>query len=80
MSGTNEWGQMRPFQLGLDRALNRRFVYLVFDFDIMQKRPVYQALRRLRGFLDRRGAIVSIIYLRATVEDAFQHRCGEIYA
>jgi hypothetical protein len=44
-------------------ALNGRTVYLVFDSDVMVKRAVYGALRRLAGFLAYRGAIVRPVYL-----------------
>ena len=44
-------------------ALNGRIVYLVFDSDVMTKRTVYGALRRLAGFLAYRGALVRPVYL-----------------
>lgn len=46
-----------------DVALNGRKVYLVFDSDILEKMPVYQALARLREWLKSKGADVWIIYL-----------------
>lgn len=46
-------------------ALNGRVVYLVFDSDVMVKRAVYGALRRLAGFLAYRGATVRPVYLPA---------------
>ena len=61
--GSNEWGGKCALPDWDSIALNGRVIYLVFDSDIMQKRPVYEALRRLRDFLDRRGAKVSIINL-----------------
>jgi hypothetical protein len=47
-------------------ALNEREVYVCFDSDVMEKPPVAQALKRLRGFLERRGAKVKVIYLPPT--------------
>jgi len=44
-------------------ALKARRIYLVFDSDIMEKAPVYQALSRLKAFLAHRGADVWVIYL-----------------
>lgn len=40
-----------------------RLVYICFDSDVMQKREVRMALKRLKSFLTRRGADVRIIYL-----------------
>jgi hypothetical protein len=40
-----------------------RRVLLVFDSDVMQKPAVYLALRRLKTFLESRGAVVRAIYL-----------------
>jgi len=37
-------------------ALNKREVYIVFDSDVMEKRPVHFALERLKPFLESRGA------------------------
>lgn len=44
-------------------ALNGRVVYVVFDSDVMTKSGVYQALVRLRAFLQSRHANVHLIYL-----------------
>jgi Domain of unknown function (DUF3854) len=44
-------------------ALNGRIVYLAFDSDILQKVSVHKALKRLKAFLELRGAHVKIIYL-----------------
>ncbi|HEY8598325.1 MAG TPA: DUF3854 domain-containing protein, partial [Thermomicrobiales bacterium] len=44
-------------------ALNDREVNLVFDSDVMAKRSVYAALRRIAGFLQYKGARVRFIYL-----------------
>jgi len=46
-------------------ALNTREVDLVFDSDVMTKRSVYAALRRIAGFLQYKGARVRFIYLPA---------------
>ncbi len=40
-----------------------RVAYLCFDSDVMQKREVRMALKRLMRFLTRRGADVRVIYL-----------------
>ncbi|MGE0827365.1 MAG: DUF3854 domain-containing protein [Candidatus Binatia bacterium] len=44
-------------------ALKDRDVYIVFDSEVMLKRPVYNALIRLFRFLAHRGALVKVIYL-----------------
>lgn len=44
-------------------ALNDRKVYVVFDSDVMEKAPVWDALDRLRRFLESRGAAFRVIYL-----------------
>jgi Protein of unknown function (DUF3631)/Domain of unknown function (DUF3854) len=44
-------------------ALNGRLTYLGFDSDVMLKPQVDKALRRLKRFLESRGAIVRILYL-----------------
>jgi hypothetical protein len=44
-------------------ALNGRRVVLAFDSDVMLKASVYEALRRLAAFLDRRRAEVGFLYL-----------------
>ena len=44
-------------------AVNDREVYVVFDSDVMVKGPVRQALNRLVGMLESRGARVRCIYL-----------------
>lgn len=40
-----------------------RDVFIVYDSDVMQKRPVYLALCRLKALLESRGAVVRIVYL-----------------
>ncbi len=44
-------------------ALNERTVYVAFDYDVMEKRGVYDALVRLKSFLESKKATVKIIYL-----------------
>lgn len=44
-------------------ALKGRQVVIVYDNDISTKAPVYQAMLRLKRFLESRGAIVRVIYL-----------------
>lgn len=44
-------------------TLSGRPVYIVFDSDVMTKAQVHEALARLRGFLEGRGAHVKLIYL-----------------
>lgn len=66
--GTNEWGGKTVLpdwdMVALKNTENvGRAVYLVFDSDIMQKPAVYLALRRLKAFLESRGAVVRVIYL-----------------
>lgn len=68
--GTNEWGGKTALPDWESIALQDgygagREVYIVFDSDVMTKRPVYLALVRLKAFLESRGAIVRVIYLPA---------------
>jgi hypothetical protein len=49
-------------------ALENRTVYIVFDSDVMQKPAVYQALVRLKGFLESRRALVRVIYLEPKLD------------
>ena len=44
-------------------ALNGRSVYIAFDSDVMEKPEVYDALARLKPFLESRKANVKLIYL-----------------
>jgi DNA polymerase I-like protein with 3'-5' exonuclease and polymerase domains len=46
-------------------ALNERLVYVVFDSDVMIKPEVHEALKRIKGFLENRGAQVAAVYLPA---------------
>ncbi len=51
-------------------ALNGRDVFLVFDSDVMTKRAVHAALRRLGGFLGYQGARLHYVYLPGGVDGA----------
>lgn len=44
-------------------ALNGRQVFVVFDSDVMLKPAVHEAMRRLKAFLEARGAHVAVVYL-----------------
>ena len=44
-------------------ALRGRQVFIAFDSDVVRKATVTAALRRLKSFLESRGAIVSVVYL-----------------
>ncbi len=44
-------------------ALQHRRVRIIFDSDVMRKPSVEEALLRLAAVLDRRGAVVSLVYL-----------------
>jgi len=46
-------------------ALNGRQIYICFDSDVMLNPQVNEALTRLKGFLEKRGAKVGLIYLPA---------------
>ena len=62
--GTNDKGGTTALPEWEVIALNnRRRVYIVFDSDVMTKPEVHQALARLKGFLEARGAEVFVIYL-----------------
>lgn len=61
--GMNEWGGKTVLADWEPIALKDRRVYIVFDSDVMEKRPVALALARLKGFLELRGASVRLIYL-----------------
>jgi hypothetical protein len=54
--GTNEHGGKTALADWESIALNNRKVYIVFDSDVMEKKEVYQALVRLKSFLESRGA------------------------
>lgn len=54
--GTNEQGGKTALADWESIALNGRRCYIVFDSDVMTNPNVYQALARLKEFLERRGA------------------------
>ncbi len=61
--GTNEKGGKTALADWEVIALNGREILICFDSDVARKREVAQALDRLRGFLEHRGAHVSVVYL-----------------
>ncbi len=65
--GTNEDGGLTALPCWENIALNSRRVSLCFDSDVMVKRDVQEALRRLANFLTARGAKVMIVHLPATL-------------
>jgi Protein of unknown function (DUF3631)/Domain of unknown function (DUF3854) len=44
-------------------ALDGRVVHIVFDSDVSLSPAVHEAMRRLKAFLELRGAVVSVVYL-----------------
>jgi hypothetical protein len=63
--GTNEGGGKTALPDWEFIALADRVVHIVFDSDVMTKTSVYQALARLKAFLESRHADVRLIYLPA---------------
>src|SRR5215217_3303970 len=61
--GTNEAGGKVALPDWELIPLNGRFVYIVFDSDVMVNRKVYAAQKRLKEFLESRGALVILVYL-----------------
>jgi Domain of unknown function (DUF3854) len=62
--GTNEHGGKTALPDWEAIALNNdRKVYIAFDNDVMEKEAVSKALKRLKEFLESRGAVVLLIYL-----------------
>jgi hypothetical protein len=61
--GTNEAGGKVALPDWERIPLNGRFVYILFDSDVMLNRKVYAAQKRLQAFLESRGALVILIYL-----------------
>ena len=61
--GTNDQGGRTALADWESIALNERIVYIVFDSDVMTKISVYQALARLKAFLESRHAHVKLVYL-----------------
>lgn len=64
--GTNDAGGKVVLADFESVALNDRQTTIVFDSDVMTNRHVYQALVRLKAFLESRQAKVSLVYLPAT--------------
>ena len=77
--GTNEYGGKTVLAEWENVALNGRKVYIAFDSDIMEKRQVYSALCRIKGFLESRKAKVLAIYLPAG-EGAFKQGVDDYLA
>jgi hypothetical protein len=71
--GTNQYGGKTALPDWEMVALHGRIVYIVFDSDIMTKPSVYQALLRLKEFLESRGAVVYVVYLECGPGGA---KCG----
>lgn len=61
--GKNQQGGIAALSDWDDFPLKNRIVYLAFDSDVMEKPEVYQALSRLKSFLDGRGATTKVLYL-----------------
>jgi uncharacterized protein DUF3854 len=61
--GTNSRGGKVALPEWENIALDGRDVYIAYDSDAMQKPQVHQALRRLKGFLESKGARVLIVLL-----------------
>jgi Domain of unknown function (DUF3854) len=54
-------------------ALQGRHVFIVFDADVVTKKSVHDSLARLKPFLERKGALVHIVYLESgDLEDYFR--------
>ena len=63
--GSNESGGTTALADWESIAVNGRLIYIVFDSDVMTKISVYQALARLKAFLESRHADIRLIYLPA---------------
>lgn len=61
--GKNEHGGLTALADWESIALKGRKVYVCFDSDVMEKDAVRLAMKRLRSFLELRGADVRLIYL-----------------
>ena len=61
--GTNVLGGKSALPDWDSVPLNERLLRIVFDSDVARKPGVAQALARLKSFLERRHAIVEIVYL-----------------
>jgi hypothetical protein len=63
--GTNNLGGKTALGDWDEIAVNGRFVYIVYDSDVMTKPSVARALARLKALLETRDAHVELIYLPA---------------
>lgn len=63
--GRNDKGGSVPLAAWEDVSLRDRRVGIAFDSDVVTKRPVQTAMRRLAGFLKSRGARVEVVTLPA---------------
>ena len=63
LARTNEVGGKLALPNWDSIALNERLVRIVFDSDVARKRSVALALQRLAAFLERRQAVVEVVYL-----------------
>src|SRR5262245_59953288 len=65
--GENESGGLTALadweSIALKGSDGPRKVYITFDSDIIEKKSVYAAMKRLKPFLELRGADVKIVYL-----------------
>lgn len=61
--GRNDFGGVTFLSDWQYVALNGRNIRLIFDSDLIIKRPVQQALERLREHLQRKGANIDVVYL-----------------
>ncbi len=61
--GENEDGGSTALADWESIALKGRKVYIAFDSDVVEKKSVCGAMKRLKAFLESRGADVKIIYL-----------------
>lgn len=61
--GTNDAGGKMALPCWDSVALNGREVFICFDSDVMEKKPVHGAMARLRAFLAGREAKTRFVYL-----------------
>jgi uncharacterized protein DUF3854 len=61
--GKNAFGGLEAVADWEKVALNGRRIAIVFDSDAWRNPSVHAALRRLKAFLETRGAIVAVVYL-----------------
>src|SRR5208282_394355 len=60
LMGVSAWHRLPDWN---DFPIKGRTIYVCFDSDATQKRPVWIQLRNLKKWLETRGAIVKILYL-----------------